>query len=222
MSETTTGFPSPENEDNPLTQGHGVDPTLQTSNEHTLEILDPAIRQKIDGYLTSNRPGNTIKLEQDTTLEEQCDSNYQYLQEKGIPMEQYIGVLQAAAAECKRLGDAGEGYITRTDGRMETVEYGETLSGEQHPLTGETMPSVYNIFAVDPIDKSEPREAALSMYTGFTDLEVEMAGLGIFSEKEDELLRASCRAEEILERLKATETGQAILQAQGVSQNSEA
>jgi hypothetical protein len=221
MDETTTSFPSPENENDPLSQGHSVDPTLQGNNEHTLETLDPTTRQRIDTYLANDMPQNTIKLEQGTTLEQQCESNYQYLKEKGISMGQYVGALRATADECKRLSEAGEGYVTRADGRMETIDHGEILGGEQHPLTGETIASVHNILAVDPIDNSSLREVSLSMYAGFTDLEVEMAELGIFSKKEDEL-KASCRAEEILERLAATETGRHILQAQGIGQNGEA
>jgi hypothetical protein len=222
MDETTTSFPSPENENDPLSQGHSVDPTLQGDNEHTLETLDPTTRQKIDTYLANDIPQNTIKLEQGTTLEQQCESNYRYLEGKGISMGQYVNILQAAADECKRLADTGEGFsIARADGRTETVDYVYDLSGEIHPLTGEYIPSTANVFAVTPQDESSKREAVLAGWMGFSDLEIEMAQLGVFTQREGEL-DATCRADEILERLTATETGQDILQAQGIGQNGEA
>lgn len=208
----------------PSVQAGAVDPTLQGGNtQFTLAECPPDALTRLEAYMSSAHDGHVdMRLEAGTSLAEQCNANYGSLNERGISMPQYVGVLEAAATTAKEIGHTKD-IFWGDNPRIshEVIGHREGLSGERHPPTGDLIPSTINTFAVVPRDGVETtdREDEMSLYEGFSDLEIEMARLGVFSARHGDEEGAACRADEILDRLAATQTGLRILEENGIVVN---
>jgi hypothetical protein len=161
--------------------------------------------------------GRRMLLEPGTTLEEQCNKNYTYLNQQGISMHQFVGVLNGLEARFKE-GGAGEAYIQLVSGGWERVIRQATISGQViNPLTGEVQQDTEYVLSVSDQDMEQTNATRfMAMYRGIAEIEIQMAREGIFGAPSTSEPQASCRAEQMLFRLRHTNTGRQLLRDHGI------
>jgi hypothetical protein len=179
----------------------------------------------------------SMNLEPGTSFESQNNANYAYLNRQGISMPEYLGILSDVATVCRQgvprqgFGDIPTAFrgpqaltTTRADGKIETIGYRAYLDGRDfNPITGEIIwghPDYFLTVRAARHDQDTPRteeESIMALHFGFTEMELEMARYGVFDARAVDP-QASCRAEEILERIRNTETGSQVLAQRAANQ----
>jgi hypothetical protein len=206
-------------------------------NPEFIGVIAQDYRANVAAAMDPTSRGFSMRLEPGASLESQCNTNYAYLNQQGISMAEYVGILSDVAVACRQgaprrgFGDPPTAFdgpenlqVTRADGRLETIGYRGTLSGpETNPVTGERIWGHPNyFFTVRPpaVGSETYEDSVMSLWFGFTDMELEMARYGIFGARIDDSRssQASCRAEELLKRIRNTETGQQVLAQRAASQ----
>ncbi len=202
----------PNNGENSLPQGLGIDPTLSDAQPATIASLSPeqldVLKMQMSGEDASvwNCP---VLLEQGVTLESQVNANYSYLNDRGISLSAYTEVLDAVV----QLTVDGKQTISRSDGKVEVFERGAFRQMEHNPLTGKDQTHIETTITVEGEGKPETYEdELLETQVGFSDIERDMAEVGIFGKKDGTFPKAGCHAEEVLRRIEATETGAKLVE----------